>query len=575
MRKFEYILFLLLSVISYGQVTLLTDVNVKDVKLNEPVILTIVQEVAGENMDQQTPLRLPDLSKFDIIGTASEQHTFIDQKRGMRVNQLVYQYYLMPKVAGKVKIGSALLTVNGKIYKSEPFDITIKEGLRNSDADYLAKDVFLNLEVEDKTVYENQPTVAVLRAYSRNFDNFRKLENIKFSDQENAKIKLISYKKQDIETDEDGEYSSQVIATFVIFPEKAGNVEIEPISALVKNSEANKLVSSNKVKINVKNLPEGSPENFKNAVGNFNVSIETVDAPKNIEINKPLNVLIKIAGSGNLDADKLPKILESDQYNFFKPKITSKVSTNKDGVKGVIAANYILIPKKEGEITIDTEHFSFFDPNLKKYVDVGVKSLVLNVLTAKQIAAQKTTMDVVDDYTKNVIETVPLPVVEKKSNTSYYSLNWKNILLNLVLLFGAGALVYYLLIRRKEKAVLATMPLKPITTIAEEEEKLRNQLKPDFSIYFEYLKNSKNGNDFSEFFKTYEELHYEVEHFIEKKTGIDIKNFIQNTKGRQFCEEFNDLQRLMSIEKYAPIHDQEHIDELYESIVNIYSKIMN
>jgi len=286
MKKLQYITFLLLSVISYGQVTFLTDVNVKEAKPNEPIVLTIVQEVAGDDLVQQSPLRMPDLSKFDIIGTASEQNTFIDQRKGLRVNQFVYQYYLMPKVSGKVKIGSALLTVNGKIYKSEPFDILVKDGSKNPEADYLAKDVYLNLEVSDKTVYENQPTVAVLRAYSKNFDNFRKLENIKVSEQSNAIVKPISYKKQNIETKDDGEYSSQVIATFVIFPEKSGNVEIEPVSALVKNTEMGKVVS-NKVKINVKNLPTGSPESFKNAVGNFNVSIETIDAPKEIEINKP------------------------------------------------------------------------------------------------------------------------------------------------------------------------------------------------------------------------------------------------------------------------------------------------
>lgn len=574
MKKLQYILFLIFSVFSYGQVTVLTEVNTKDAKLNEPVVLTIVQEVVGDDLVQQSPLQLMDLSKFDIIGTASERNTFIDQRKGIRINQLIYQMYLQPKVQGKLKIGSALVTVNGKIYKSEPFDIMVKDTERRTDTNYLSKDVFLNLEVEDKTVYENQPTVAVLRAYSKNFENFRKLENIKFPDQDNAKIKPISYKKQDIETKEDGEYSSQVIATFVIFPEKAGNVEIEPISAMVKNPEMSKVIS-NKVKINVKTLPEGSPVNFKNAVGHFNVSIETVNPPKNIEINKPLNVLVKIAGHGNLDAEKLPKIIESDQYSFFKPKITSKLTTNKDGLKGVIAAAYVLIPKKEGDITINTEHFSFFNPESKKYVDLGMKSMLLKVLNAKQIEDQKSTLDVVDDYTKNVIETVPLPVVEKKENTAYYSFNWKNILLNLVLLFGAGTLLYYFINKRRSKLALSSIPIKPITTIAEEEEILRSQIKPDFSTYFEYLKNLKNTNDFSEFFKTYEELHHEIEHFIENKTGESLKNFVQNTKGRKFFEEFKDLQRLMSIEKYAPIHDQEHIDELYESIVKIYSEIMN
>ena len=574
MKNFQYIFYLLFSVISYGQVTLMTDVNVKDAKMNEPIVLTIVQEVIGENMVQQTPLQLMDMSKFDVVGNASEQNTFIDQKRGIRVNQIVYQFYLLPKVSGKVKIGSALLTVNGKIYKSEPFDINVKEVYRNSEADYLAKDVFLNLEVEDKTVYENQPTIAVLRAYSKNFDNFRKLENIKFSSQENAVIRPISYKKLDIETEEEGEYSSQVIATFVIFPEKAGNVEIEPVSAMVKNSDLNKIVS-NKVKLNVKNLPEGSPEGFKNAVGNFDVSIQALDKLKKIEVNKPINILVKIAGHGNLDVEKLPKLIESAEYSFFKPKITTKLTTNKSGVKGVIAANYVLIPKKEGEISVDLERFSFFDPILKKYIDLGIKTLKLDVLTPEQIAEQKSTLDVVDDYTKNVIETVPLPVVEKKSNSLNYSFNWTNILLNLVLFLGGAYFLYYIINRRRQKVLLAELPLKPITTIAEEEEKLKQEIKSDFTVHFEYLKSIKNNNNFSEFFKTYEELHHDVELYVENKNKINLKTFLQHTKGRQFFEELKDLQRLMSIEKYAPIHDQEHIDELYDRIINIYSEIVN
>ena len=65
--------------------------------------------------------------------------------------------------------------------------------------------------------------------------------------------------------------ASQVIAMFIIFPEEAGNVEIEPVSAMVKTPEINKIIS-NKVKINVKTLPKDSPENFKNAVGKFQVS---------------------------------------------------------------------------------------------------------------------------------------------------------------------------------------------------------------------------------------------------------------------------------------------------------------
>lgn len=569
MKRFYYILFGLISVISYGQVTVLTEVNTKEAKTNETIILTIVQEVLGENMIQETPLQLMDLSKFDIIGSASDRNTVIDQSKGIRVNQLVYQIYLQPKIAGKIKIGSALVTVNGKRYKSEPFDIFVKEGEKRADSnDYLSKDVFLNLDVEDKEVYENQPVVAVLRAYSKNFDNFRKLENIKVTEQSDAKIKPISYKKQDIESAE-GDYSSQVIATFVIFPEKSGNLEIEPVSALVKSPEVSKILS-NKVKLNVKTLPKGSPENFKDAVGKFNVTVNSSASENKAELGKPIDIAVKITGLGNLDVNKLPKIIESKDYTFFAPKIISNLTTDKDGVKGSIIAKYILIPKKEGPLKISTESFSFFSPELNKYINLGAQSLNLLILNAQQIAEDKTTLDLVDDYTKGVMETVKIPV-EKEKSVKNFTFNLKYIFGNFAIVF-AGILFFFILYKLRSKPKKVTVN-KPITTVSEEEEKIRQMLKPDFSSYFDYLKNMKNNGSFSEFFKAYDELHDETERFIQNKYKMNLKTYIEEYNSAQFGEEYRKLLHAVSIEKYAPIHEAEHIETLYNDIVNIYSEI--
>ena len=569
MKKLFHILFGLLSVITYGQVTVLSEISSKEAKVNEPLVLTIVQEVVGENMEQQSPLRLPDLSKFDVIGNASEQNTYIDQKRGIRVNQIIYQIYLQPKTPGKVKIGSALLTVNGKIYKSEPFDVMVKDGERRADnTDYLSKDVFLNLDVDDKEVYENQPVVAVLRAYSKNFNNFRKVEHIRVSKQNDASIKPISYRKQDIENT-DGEYSSQVIATFVIFPEKSGNVEIEPVSALIKSPEINK-ISSNKVKLNVKTLPKDSPENFKNAVGKFKVAINSTAKDLKAEIGKPIDVLVKISGLGNLDESKLPKILESADYTFFAPKISSSLTTSKDGVKGSVVAKYLLIPKKEGNIKIETEGFAFFNPENNQYIDLGNAFLHLNVLNAKQIAASKTTLDLVDDYTKGVMETVKIPI-DKEKDVKDLSFNFKYIFGNFGII-ALGILFLFLLykLRSKPKNEKVT---KPITTVTEEEERIRKQLKPDFTSNFNYLKLAKESGNFSQFFKTYEELHAETEVFVENKLNINFKTFLEEYNSAQFNEEYRKLVYAISMEKYAPVHEADNIDELYNNIISIYSEI--
>ncbi len=62
---------------------------------------------------------------------------------------------------------------------------------------------------------------------------------------------------------------------------------------MVKTPEISKIVS-NKVKINVKTLPKDSPENFKNAVGKFQVSIKEIAKTEPLEVNKPIDVLVKV-----------------------------------------------------------------------------------------------------------------------------------------------------------------------------------------------------------------------------------------------------------------------------------------
>ncbi|MCB4234632.1 BatD family protein [Kaistella anthropi] len=106
--------------------------EVKDAKVNQRFNLTVLLEIAGENMQQETPLRMPDLSKFEILGSASEQNTVVlDAKKGDIINQMVYQLSLSPKQIGKLKFGSVLVTVNGKIYKTEPFEINVRDNEKN------------------------------------------------------------------------------------------------------------------------------------------------------------------------------------------------------------------------------------------------------------------------------------------------------------------------------------------------------------------------------------------------------------------------------------------------------------
>ena len=573
-QHFSYILFLVSAVFTYGQVTLAIS-DVKDQKVNQRFTLTVLLEISGENMEQQTPLQMPDFSKFDIIGTASERNTIVlDAKKGDVINQLVYQCVLAPKQAGKVKIGSALVTVNGKIYKTEPFDINVRESERTSVADNSEKnDLYLNLEIQDKVVYKNEPTIAILRAYSRDYDNFRKVGKVHFSHQRNANIKPVSFAKSEIESN--AGMASQVIGVFMIFPSETGTVEINPISASFANSRKPNKISSNKVQLNVKQLPAGMPSHFKNAVGKFALDLMSLRTEEIPEIDKPLNIILKLSGSGNLGSLHLPKILGSQDYIFYSPKITKQSSAKKNGLTGSITAEYIVVPKKSGPVSIKFEDFSYFDPESKKYTDLGGKELLIDVKTPVQIADAKTTLQKVNEYTNTVLETVNTPVLQTQNLIvkDKNKIDWKVVAGNFGLLTIFGSLFLIVLRKREKKKLKPRIILQPISTIAETEELIRQKLSNHIEESIEYLKILKDNKDFTKFFKAYNDLNRETKEYHSAKSESEFRAILEKTKGQLISERYRALSEQIQIEKFAPIHDEDQIDGLYNNIRSLYSEI--
>ena len=576
-QKITYILFLFSAVFAYSQVNLAIT-EVKDTKVNQRFNLTVILEINGENMEQETPLRMPDLSKFDVIGTASEQNTVVlDAKKGEILNQIIYQVVLNPKQAGKIKFGSVLVTVNGKIYKTEPFDIYVRENEKKSSvAENTVKtsEVYLNLELEDKIVYKNEPVIAVLRARSKDLGNLRKVSNIHFPTSKNAKIKPVNFTKSEIETK--GEMASQVIGKYMIFPNETGTIHLDPVSATVLQAAKTKKIVSNAVSINVKKLPEGMPENYKNAVGNFEISVAQNDSIQKPELEQPLNITLKISGVGNLGDFHVPQILNSADYIFFKPKITSKTSVNNENVSGQLIAEYVVIPKKAGPISVQFENFSFFDPTLKNYVDLGAKSLELNVKTHEQIVDAKSTIERVNDYTNTVLETVNTPILQTQNLKikDKGKINWSIVFGNLGLMTALLSLFFVVKKRKLNKKLRAEMPMKSSTTIAETEALLRNNKNHHLEENIEFLKKLNENKDFEHFFIAYQELNNDTKNYFSVETENDFRKYLEQNKGAQIADEYRILSEKIQIERFAPFYNEEQIESLLQTIITLYSEIV-
>jgi len=575
-HRLIYILFILVSVISYGQVNLSLETDKSEYSGKDIVNLTIILEINGSDIDHQTRFQLPDLSKFTMIGSGSVTNTLVDPATNTVITQKISRIALEPKKKGKIKIGSVLVTLNNKIYKTEPFDINIKEIVdKRSLAANTSGDVYLNMEIEDREVYQDQPTVAVLRVYSKNMDNFRKVKNIRLPQQDNINVHPVSFGKSEIDPSGSGNMASQVLAVFMIFPNEAGYVEVPSVSASVNSYAKKNKIVSNKVKLNVKKLPEGSPEGFKNAVGNFKVSVYNTSKDK-IEVDKPVNVVVKVSGEGNLPDMELPKIMTSPDYEFFTPKITSKVVPGSTGMKGEVLANYVIIPKKPGAISVKTEQFAFFDPESREYIEMGQKSLALNAFSHEQILESRTTVEKVNEYTNTLLETVNTPVLKTTTLKvkEKHKFHWNILLTNIAIL--VGLFVAYLLFKtwqKKRALVRETVSSKPLGSVAETEKEIKEMLKTDINDYFSYLENLKDNGEYPKFFDTLEEMDIEVRNQYPQVDSKDFRAFLENEKGSSVAEEYRNLMQRIEMEKYSPLKSSEGMEDLLKAVVNLYSQI--
>ena len=563
MRLRAYILSFILPIFGYGQVTLLSETDTKEYQVREPFNLSIGLEIIGENYQQQSPVRLPDLSKFEILGNATESVAAIDPETGNVVRQVLYHLILQPKHAGKTRIGSALVQVNGKTYKSEPFEILVRDGKRKHDA--WGRSVSMVMEVLDKEVYENQPVNVVLKlkANPHNYLDFRKVNQIKLP-QKTKNIYTVNLKREDIEIDKNDETAMQVIASFVVVPEKDGNLFVSPATALFNEER----ILSNPLKIHVKKLPEGAPRGFKNAVGKFDLEVEI---PKEeVEVNQPMDVFVKLKGKGNIIGVELPKIVESDDYTILKP--TQKIDVKESELSGEKTDHYVIIPKKEGEITIRYENFAYFDIDEKQYQTIDSDNIKILSLSKDDMNAPKSTLNKVMDDTGHILKKVNLlPVSEEEDEAETFDFG-KFAGIGL-LVFGSLLAIYFFTFRKKKpKQWNSVQEDDKITTIAETEELLKENISIGKEYYFGALKNAAYKGDSAGFFENYQELHTEAENQIKRLKNQTISEFLEEIENADFVKDFEQFRTEIQEAKYAPVH--EDLYEFYNNIVKFYTKIM-
>jgi len=354
----------------------------------------------------------PSFSGFQVL-SGPNQSTSMTSINGNTTVSNAFSYILMPVKEGEFTIGAATIVVNGHRMSTNPIKIKVVKGRpvpqnqqtqngpdnsvsAGNSAD-LSKSLFIKAVVDKTNVYQGEQITLSYRLYTRVDIEQSQVDNLPdLNGFWNEDIKAMQQQVQwHLEVYKGVKYNVADIKQTILFPEHAGNLTIDPFGMTFlarvpapsrdimdqffgSFKEVKVKVKSTPVVIHVKPLPDaGKPDSFTGAVGNFKIDA-SIDKTE-LKANDALNYKVKVTGSGNL---KLLKTLNTSfpvDFEKYDPKTTDTITNSESGASGSRIYNYLLIPRHQGDYTIDPLKFSYFNPATNRYYTLSTQSFHIKV----------------------------------------------------------------------------------------------------------------------------------------------------------------------------------------------------
>ncbi|MBG7629541.1 MAG: protein BatD, partial [Bacteroidetes bacterium] len=221
---------------------------------------------------------------------------------------------------------------------------------------------------------------------------------------------------QDIEVKEiqvrKGKYNGEayryiILKKAVLIPQRNGKLIIEPMkmnfsvgiptgtgdffgNMITKNIQFR--TASPVKNVMVQALPKlGKPLNFSGAVGDFQFKVA---ANKNVlKANEAAQIVVEVSGSGNLKLFEIPKITTPAELEVYTPEHKEKVVTSLSGLRGTISDTYTVVPQFKGKYKIPEVGFSYFNPKDKKYININIDPIIVEVTEGKELPSTSAISD--------------------------------------------------------------------------------------------------------------------------------------------------------------------------------------
>lgn len=406
-------LLLCCSSLIFAQVKFTASVNKTTIGTGEVLEVTFSINANG---DRFAP---PAFGGFQVVGGPNVSNS-VSMINGVTSASIAYGYDLVPTKEGELTIGPATIMSGGRPYSTAPIKIKVVKGqggqvgqqaqqqssngpdsrnIQKGRVSDISKSLFLRAEVDKTTAYMGQQIMMNLRLYTR----------VNIANGEPEKIPdLNGFYSQEIKNNNPNaqwrteilngvRYNVTDIKQTILFPEHEGNITIEPsiMNFIVRQQAASSSgdpfdaffggyedvkykVKSTPVVIHVKPLPQaGKPAEFTGAVGKFN--IEASLDKNDVKANDAINYTIKVSGTGNLKLLKPINPTFPADFEKYEPKITDTITENASGSSGNRKYTFLLIPRHQGDFTIDPVKFAFFNPATGRYVSLSTPAFHIKV----------------------------------------------------------------------------------------------------------------------------------------------------------------------------------------------------
>ena len=558
------------------------------------------------NSQKVRDFRAPSIQGFEVLmgpSRSTQSSTQIINGNVTSTSTITFTYILMAGKEGDYKIPGATIVADGNNYTSNSVEIKVLPPDQSSGASsgssvrssrnqvnsgkITDKELFMLATASKTNVYEQEAILLTYKVYTQ--VNLTALDgdipDLKgFHTQE---VELPNQKTFTLEHYNGRNYNTTIWRQLVLFPQQTGKIEIpsvtfegtisqrvasaDPFDAFFNGGNyvnINKNIVTPKLVIDVKELPAGKPTNFSGGVGEFTISssISTQD----LKTNDAVTIKLVISGTGNMKLINTPEVAFPQDFEIYDPKVENKFNLTRNGLAGSKVIEYLAIPRHAGTFTIPPIEFSYFDLKSQSYKTLKTDAYTLNVAkgegNADQVVANFTSKEDLKVLGQDIryIKTGETNLTPKDDyffgSMSYYM--WYLIPLTLFIAFMA---VYRK--QAMENANVAKVRTKKANKVATKRMKNAGKLlaeKKSEAFYDEVLKalwgyiSDKLSMPVSQLSKD------NIEEELQKHQVADelIKEFINNLNDCEFA-------------RYAPGNQDEKMDKIYSSAIDVISKMEN